>query len=81
MIKAILFDMDGVLIDARDWHYDALNRILALFGMPIDRDAHLATFDGLPTRRKLEILTASRALPSTLHNFFNEMKQVYTGEL
>ena len=27
MIKTILFDMDGVLIDARDWHYEALNRI------------------------------------------------------
>ena len=28
-IKAILFDMDGVLIEAKDWHYDALNRALA----------------------------------------------------
>ena len=30
-IKAVLFDMDGVLIDAREWHYEALNRALALF--------------------------------------------------
>src|SRR2546422_8444783 len=55
MIKAVLFDMDGVLIDAKEWHYESLNRALDLFGMAIDRDAHLATFDGLPTRRKLEI--------------------------
>jgi beta-phosphoglucomutase len=48
MIKAVLFDMDGVLVDAREWHYEALNRALRLFGMQIDRDAHLATFDGLP---------------------------------
>ncbi len=26
LIKAVLFDMDGVLIDAREWHYLALNR-------------------------------------------------------
>ena len=27
-IEAILFDMDGVLIDAREWHYEALNLAL-----------------------------------------------------
>ena len=42
-IEAILFDMDGVLIDARDWHYEALNLALAPFGLEIDRDAHLAS--------------------------------------
>lgn len=81
MIKAVLFDMDGVLIDARDWHYVALNRALSLFGMTIDRDAHLATFDGLPTRRKLQILSASRGLPSSLHDFINALKQRYTVEM
>ena len=33
-IKAILFDMDGVLIDAKEWHFVALNKALALFGRP-----------------------------------------------
>jgi beta-phosphoglucomutase len=81
VIKAILFDMDGVLIDARDWHYEALNHALGLFGMTIDRDAHLATFDGLPTRRKLQILSASRGLPLALHGFINALKQSYTTEM
>ena len=27
-IKAVIFDMDGVLIDAKEWHYDALNKAL-----------------------------------------------------
>lgn len=80
-IKAILFDMDGVLIDARDWHYEALNKALDLFGMPIDHHAHIATFDGLPTRRKLEILKATHGLPVALHAFINEMKQLYTTEI
>ena len=81
MIKGVLFDMDGVLIDARDWHYEALNDVLALFGMPIDRDAHLATFDGLPTRRKLDMLSQSRGLPRGLHNFINTLKQNRTAEI
>lgn len=62
-IKAIFFDMDGVLIDAKEWHYEALNRALELFGMPISQVDHLTTFDGLPTRKKLEMLTLGRGLP------------------
>ncbi|QGY01237.1 HAD family phosphatase [Methylobacterium mesophilicum SR1.6/6] len=81
MIKAVIFDMDGVLIDAKDWHYEALNRALGLFGMEISRTDHLTTFDGLPTRRKLELLTATENLPGGLHGFLNRLKQSYTLEI
>jgi beta-phosphoglucomutase len=81
MIRGVVFDMDGVLIDARDWHYEALNRALRLFGFEISRHEHLTTFDGLPTRRKLEMLSVDRGLPPQLHDFISEMKQVYTVEL
>jgi beta-phosphoglucomutase len=80
-IKAILFDMDGVLIDARDWHYEALNRALGLFGMEIGPDEHRAVYDGLPTRRKLEMLSGARGLPVKLHEFINRLKQSYTTEM
>ena len=80
-IKAILFDMDGVLIEAKEWHYEALNRALKLFGMPISRFDHLTSFDGLPTLRKLELLTLERGLPKNLHVFINEMKQKFTMEI
>lgn len=80
MIKAILFDMDGVLIDAKDWHYEALNRALGHFGYTISRESHLSTFDGLPTRAKLDMMAASRGLPSGLHEFLNALKQNYTLE-
>lgn len=39
-IKAVIFDMDGVLIDAKEWHYEALNKALALFGFNISRYDH-----------------------------------------
>ncbi len=80
-IKAILFDMDGVLIEAKEWHYEALNKALELFGMPISRHDHLTTFDGLPTRKKLEMLSLEKGLPKELHEFINEMKQQYTMDL
>ena len=80
-IKAILFDMDGVLIDAKDWHYEALNQALSLFGMEISRYDHLITYDGLPTKKKLEMLSLERGLPLELHSFINEMKQEFTFRL
>ncbi len=32
-IKAVLFDMDGVLIDAREWHYEARTAPLPCWAM------------------------------------------------
>jgi len=81
MIKAVIFDMDGVLIEAKDWHYEALNRALLLFGFEINRYQHLTTYDGLPTSKKLEMLSLESSLPKELHKFINEMKQEYTMEI
>ncbi len=80
-VKAVVFDMDGVLIDAREWHYEALNKALGHFGLSISRFDHLVTYDGLPTRAKLEMLSRERNLPRRLHGFLNELKQGYTMEL
>lgn len=80
-VKAIIFDMDGVLIDAKDWHYDALNKALATFGMEISRHDHLTTYDGLSTGQKLKMLSKIYTLPKSLHGFINEMKQQYTMDI
>lgn len=77
-IKAILFDMDGVLIDAKEWHFEALNQSLSLFGMEISREEHKSNYDGLPTKKKLEMLTLEHGLPQELHSFINELKQEFT---
>ena len=73
--------MDGVLIDAKDWHYEALNRALNHFGFHISRYDHLVTFDGLPTRKKLDMLSREHGLPLALHGFLNDLKQIYTAQI
>ena len=80
-IKAVIFDMDGVLIDAKDWHYEALNKALTIFGLTISRHDHLVTFDGLSTGQKLRMLSKTYVLPESLHSFINEMKQQYTMDI
>ncbi len=79
--NALTADMDGVLIEAKDWHYEALNKALGLFGMEISRYDHLITYDGLPTRKKLEMLSMERGLPHELHAFINSMKQIFASDL
>jgi beta-phosphoglucomutase len=79
-IKAVLFDLDGVLVDATEWHYDALNRALALFGHTIARYEHLTIYNGLPTRKKLEMLSVEKGLPRGLHAMINRIKQKFTRE-
>jgi len=73
--KAVIFDMDGVLIDARDWHYEALNQALEIFGLDIPYDTHLTSFNGLSTRQKLDKLTESDLLPVELHSVISNTKQ------
>jgi beta-phosphoglucomutase-like phosphatase (HAD superfamily) len=72
--------MDGVLIDAKDWHYEALNKALAIFGFEISRHEHLVTYDGLPTK-KAEILSSHSQLPKQLHGFINDLKQIFTMDI
>jgi HAD superfamily hydrolase (TIGR01509 family) len=77
MVKAIIFDLDGVLVDATDWHYEALNKALAVFGLGIGREDHLKTFNGLPTSKKLLMMN----IPTGLHPIIKELKKKYTKEV
>lgn len=74
-IKAVLFDMDGVLIDAQEWHYEALNEVLSIFGFTITREMHEDRYDGLSTSRKLEMLSTEVGLPKHIHGMINRVKQ------
>jgi HAD superfamily hydrolase (TIGR01509 family) len=80
MIKLVIFDLDGVLVDARELHYNALNKALSSIDEKyiIKRDEHLSTYDGLTTTKKLEMLSKNKGLSVELHNNVYEMKQDMT---
>ena len=83
MIKVIIFDLDGVLVEARPIHYEALNRALSSIGeeFVISKEEHLASYDGLPTRKKLIKLTEEKGLPEEYHDKIWRMKQQCTSEV
>lgn len=79
-IKAVIFDLDGVLVEAKDWHYEALNKALAIFGCEFSYDEHLTTYDGLPTKTKINMLNKTKNFPIELSEVVYDLKQIYTNE-
>jgi HAD superfamily hydrolase (TIGR01509 family) len=78
-IKLIIFDLDGVLVEAKTIHFDALNEALG-FDYAIEWNEHLSTYDGLKTQQKLDMLTIRKGLPVNKHKQIWEDKQKYTLE-
>ena len=82
MIKAILYDLDGVLVDATEWHYESLNEALKeISGFEISRLEHIQTFNGLPTMKKLEILNEQNLVKKEDFEKIWELKQKKTNEI
>jgi beta-phosphoglucomutase-like phosphatase (HAD superfamily)/dTDP-glucose pyrophosphorylase len=80
MNKLIIFDLDGVLVDSKDWHYQALNESLEQIdkNLVISYEEHLAYYDGLNTTKKLELLTEKKGLDKKYYNQIWENKQKAT---
>ena len=83
MNSLVIFDLDGVLIDSRDLHYTALNRALENIDKKysINREEHLSLYDGLPTSKKLSMLTKQKGLPAGLHQQVWADKQKETQKI
>lgn len=76
-IKLICFDLDGVLISSRNWHFESLNQALLEYGgqFAISQKEHCARFDGLPTTKKLSMLHRERGLPEEVFESIWARKQ------
>lgn len=83
MNKLVIFDLDGVLIDSRELHYDALNEALTRVGAEyvISREEHLSIYDGLSTTKKLAMLTERKDLPTKYYDQIWRDKQIATFDL
>jgi HAD superfamily hydrolase (TIGR01509 family) len=83
-IKLIVFDLDGVLVESKHLHFEAMNQALSAVAgqdMCISPQEHEMVYDGLSTQQKLHLLTRSRGLPLKLHDAVWQKKQQLTREL
>jgi HAD superfamily hydrolase (TIGR01509 family) len=83
MTNAFIFDLDGVLIDSKEIHFNALNLALSDINKnyTISKEEQASIFEGLSTKAKLDILSYSKGLPKELHNVIWEKKQIYSSEM
>ena len=81
--KLVIFDLDGVLIESRELHYEALNDALRKVGneFVITREEHLSLYDGLNTTKKLEMLSEKKGLDRKYFNQIWQDKQTATFNL
>ena len=82
MIKLIIFDLDGVLVDAKKIHYNTLNQALSEIDSKfiISEAEHLSIYDGLKTNQKLDLLTKNKNLDKKYHDQIWNTKQKLTIE-
>ena len=81
--KLVIFDLDGVLIESRELHYEALNAALSRVDdkFVITREEHLSLYDGLNTTKKLEMLSERKGLDRKYFNQIWQDKQTATFNL
>jgi HAD superfamily hydrolase (TIGR01509 family) len=81
MVKLIIFDLDGVLIEAKEIHYETLNQAIEYVcgeEYVITPEEHLSLYDGRKTREKLQMLTERKGLHPTFHDRIFDTKQAFT---
>jgi HAD superfamily hydrolase (TIGR01509 family) len=83
MLKLIVFDLDGVLVETKQLHYDAFNKALCDVDpkYKISYDEHLSKYDGLSTHKKLELLSREKGLSGMELQSIWVRKQLYTSQM
>ena len=83
MTKIIIFDLDGVLIDSKKIHFDALNESLKIIDTKyiITEKEQETLYEGLPTTLKLRMLTQHKNLPEAFYHQILNNKQSFTQEM
>ena len=79
-IHGFIFDLDGVLTDTAEYHYQAWQRLAEALGIPFDRE-HNEALRGVSRRRSLELLLAGRVYPEAQMLEMMERKNHYYQEL
>ena len=80
IIHGFIFDLDGVLTDTAEYHYQAWQRLADEHGIPFSRE-HNDALRGVSRRRSLELMLAGRMFPEEQMQHMMDRKNRYYQEL
>ena len=73
---AIIFDMDGVLVDSEPLFLKAINNLLTSLGVnPVTDDENESILIGTTVEETWNLLIDMRSLPGTIHSYLNKYDQ------
>ena len=75
MIKAVLFDMDGVIAETEHVHVEAEKQTLLKYGVQITED-ELHRYTGTTAKQMFMELIAKYKLDTTFEKIFNEKEEI-----
>ncbi|NHZ72622.1 MAG: beta-phosphoglucomutase [Aquificales bacterium] len=78
-LHAVIFDLDGVLTDTSEYHYQAWQRLAGEENLPFDRQIN-ERLRGVSRQRSLEIILNGRSLSPTKFTELTERKNRYYVE-
>jgi HAD superfamily hydrolase (TIGR01509 family) len=83
MTSLIVFDLDGVLVDSKTIHFDALNDALRALSPDyiITKEEQENIYEGLPTKAKLSLLNKYKDLPEESFDSVWRLKQDITSTM
>jgi len=79
-IKAIIFDLDGVLVDGEGWHEEAFTRAMCDYGYEVSPDVYRKGFSTVDRIEKLSKVGRAPGKPN-LRRMLAKLKQKYTKEI
>jgi len=77
MLKAVIFDMDGVVINSNPFHRLAWEKFLVKRGIPVNEDIFNRVISGTPGDQALRILLGGEITDGQVQMFVNEIDAEY----
>lgn len=75
-IKALLFDLDGTLIDSEKFHFDCWNTFLCQYDVAIDFKDWLSNYAGIPLPKNAKTIIDRYKIDEDLDSFIDRREKI-----